>query len=196
MILNYLRFVFSKKKKKSKNPFTVYTLVTLDGMRVCRNEATVNARRRRASDLSHDRNASSLVAVCVCGTRAWSSSLGYSVHERIYHFADPPSAVSCRHHRRSTPYIIVRKWSRPWPAGGVFANVCIDAGARGTGGTTVVAAAAAAAAATRPVRQAGTAVPPVRAQVLRTPVQQLGPVRPGRRLRDRRRVRVPLPGGR
>lgn len=75
------------------------------------------------------------------------------------------------------------------------------AGARGTGGGTSAAAAAvvvsAAAAAARPLRPAGRApFPAVRAQVLRAPVQQLGPVRAGRRLRDRRRVRVPFPGGR
>lgn len=70
-----------------------------------------------------------------------------------------------------------------------------DAGARGSGGTSVAAAVAAAAAA-RPIRARGTAVPAVRPQVLRAPVQQLGPVRTGGRLRDRRRVRVPLPGGR
>jgi len=69
-----------------------------------------------------------------------------------------------------------------------------DAGARGSGGTSVAAAVAAAAG--RPIRARGTAVPAVRPQVLRAPVQQLGPVRAGGRLRDRRRVRVPLSGGR
>jgi len=67
-----------------------------------------------------------------------------------------------------------------------------DAGARGT----FVAAAVVAAAAGRPIRPRGTAVPAVRSQVLRAPVQQSGPVRAGGRLRDRRRVRVPFPGGR
>jgi len=67
-----------------------------------------------------------------------------------------------------------------------------DAGARGT----FVAAAVVAAAAGRPIRSAGTAVPAVRSQVLRAPVQQSRPVRAGGRLRDRRRVRVPVPGGR
>lgn len=88
---------------------------------------------------------------------------------------------------------------------GVFATGATppDAGARGTGGggggtaTAVVVAVAAAAAAARPVRPAARApVPAVRAEVLRAPVQQLGPVRAGRRLRDRRRVRVPFLGGR
>lgn len=67
-----------------------------------------------------------------------------------------------------------------------------DAGARGT----FVAAAVAAAPAGRPIRPRGTAVPAVRPQVLRAPVQQSGPVRAGGWLRDRRRVRVPVPGSR
>lgn len=67
-----------------------------------------------------------------------------------------------------------------------------DAGARGT----FVAAAVVAATAGRPIRPRGTAVPAVRSQVLRAPVQQSRPVRAGGRLRDRRRIRVPFPGGR
>lgn len=101
-----------------------------------------------------------------------------------------PSTVPFRAHTA------IRRTGGGAGAGGVHPEC--DAGARGTGGgnTTAVAAAAAAAAAARPVRLDGAAVPPVRPQVLRAPVQQLGPVRPGGRLRDRRRVRVPVPGGR
>lgn len=66
-----------------------------------------------------------------------------------------------------------------------------------------VAPAAAAARAVRFCVRAGdggggggrTAIPAVRAQVLRAPVQQPRPVRLGGRLRDRRRVRVSLPRG-
>lgn len=67
--------------------------------------------------------------------------------------------------------------------------------------TVAPAAAAAAARAVRSCARAGaggggTAIPAVRAQVLRAPVQQPRLVRLGGRLRDRRRVRVSLPGGR
>lgn len=75
------------------------------------------------------------------------------------------------------------------------ANAATDAGTRGAG-AVVAAAVTVAAAAAHAVRSGGTAVPPVRAKVLRAPVQQPWPVRAGRRLRDRRRVRVPFPGGR